>query len=432
MIILDTCVIYGMSLTGAEAALLRALRETGTERVAVPWMVREERVAQLALKYEAAHEKALTALKQLKRETPGAVPDLGAPDLEAVRAHWRDKLAELVEVLPTSEAALRGGMYREANILPPANSMPHPTRQRRVLKLGARDASIWLSAVEYARDHPEETVYFVSSNTSDFTDGSGKYPAPMDKDVEGLGERFVHLKRLDEVLKLVAPSVEVTSEQVESQLPAYADHFRDAALAQWGMPTSPATARFPARAATSGAVGEASCWLGARDTVKVKAVEVSEVRGYRLSDDEWCTATVLWQVTGAAFFADAVTTVACTWRTRILLPLVEDGPAPRILSADRPTAPADDASIDWPPANDADVRLADIRRVVEAVQGGTRWEKVLASLWAMSTGLSFDDAARRRFIETERENKIRMDIEADAATAEDWTAGDDLWSGLDD
>ncbi len=105
------------------------------------------------------------APRQLQRETPGDVPALGAPDPEAVRAHWRNKLTELVEVLPTSETALREGMYREANVLPPASSMPHLTKPNKVLKHGARDAAIWMSAVEYARAHPQETVYFVSNNT---------------------------------------------------------------------------------------------------------------------------------------------------------------------------------------------------------------------------------------------------------------------------
>ncbi|MFC9948842.1 PIN domain-containing protein, partial [Streptomyces pratensis] len=362
MIILDTCVIFSMPLDGVEAHLLRAIKEAGRDRVAVPWMVLEERAAQLALEYSEAHEHASAALEVLRRKAPGDVPLLGGPDPESVRVHWRERLTELLEVLPTSEAALRQGMYREANILPPANSIPHPTKENRVLKLGARDVAIWLSAVEYARAHPEEPVYFVSSNTRDFGKGS-TYPPPMDSDVEGLGDRFKHLTSLADLLKVIAPPVTVTPERVEKFLPAYTEHVRDAALARWGMPNHSAyvdrshnevmarwgaparsitISGFPALVQASGEVSEVECWLSPRKDLQVRALDIHQVQGYHLGDQQWCTATVRWEFVGLALVAGAMSRVCCTWVTSIVMPLAEDAPSPRIVATR--TCPADHGS----------------------------------------------------------------------------------------
>ncbi|WP_331764255.1 PIN domain-containing protein (plasmid) [Streptomyces sp. NBC_01520] len=432
MIILDTCVIYGMKLDGPEAFLLRAIREAGTEQVAVPWMVVEERAAQLAIKYNEAHEKATVALRQLKREIPNDVPALGAPETEAVREHWRGKLKELVKVLPTSEAALREGMYREANVLPPASSMPHPTKQNKRLKVGARDAAIWMSTVEYARANPEETVYFVSSNTSDFRTGTGPYPPPMDADVEGLGDRFVHLTRLADLLKLIAPPIEVTSEQVEELLPLYTDNIRKAALTRWGNPLNPMSSRFPV-VRQNGLAQATDGWL-TRDSLDVKAAKVTDVQGYRLGDREWCTATVQWQFIGVAIFPGALDASCCIWNTRILMPVVEGGLSLRILSAEAPEAPAGNQDIQWPALPDAHERTREVLQLLKGLTPTPRQE-VLSDQLHRQMQLMGDPM--RRFIEDERYQKIAMDAAADAAAeaaaAEGWDTGDDddLWNALE-
>ncbi|MFE7358039.1 PIN domain-containing protein [Streptomyces sp. NPDC057543] len=450
MIILDTCVIRGMKLDSGDAYLLRAIRETGSDRVAVPWMVLEERAAQLAIEYGKAHEKAAQALRQLQRTSPLGVPALNDPDPEAVREHWRDRLKELVEVLPTSEEALRQGMYREANSLPPAGL-------KKDIKTGARDVAIWLSAVEYARANPKEKVFFVSGNTSDFTDGSTTYPAPMDKDVEGLGDRFVHLTRLADLLKRIAPPVDVTPQQVERFLPAYAEHFRDAALARWGMPSysayadrahtatmarwgapafSAAIPRFPALVQASGEVGEADCWLSPLKDLQVKALEVSDVQGYHLGDHEWCTATVQWQFVGLALVADTLSRVCCTWTTRIMMPLVEDGPSPRILEANRPEAPANGQDVEWPtspPSTDANARI--LQHLLNNPKARSSIEETLMAFAKLMQNALPAPWATRQFIEAEREAKIRLDVEADLQAEEegwDGDGGDDLWHNLED
>lgn len=340
MIILDTCVIRSLNLDGSEAHLLRAIRDVKGERLGVPWMVMEERAAQLAIKYREAYGKADQALEQLRAISPSSVPALADPGEEAVREQFRSQLRELADILPTSEAALREGVVRESNTLPPAGT-------KKGEKVGARDVAIWLSAVEHARNNPSETVYFVSSNTRDFTAGDGPYPPPMDADVEGMGDRFVHLPQLADLLKVVAPPITVSPDLVQSLLPLSIEHFRKAMLARWGSPTLAMFHPFPVLSRAAGTVKEALGWFVPLESTKFEAIQVTDVQGYLLGDEEWCIASVQWQVTGLARFADGMDLGCCSWTTRILMPLIEGGPNPRILQASRPEAPANGHHIDW-------------------------------------------------------------------------------------
>ncbi|WP_251049623.1 MULTISPECIES: PIN domain-containing protein [unclassified Streptomyces] len=183
LIILDTCILGSCGLGSSTADLLRMMRELEVERIAVPWAVMEEVTAQQVVKYRqqrGAAEKAHKALAEVAGwEVP---PQLEAFDPEAVRKHWREEYGSIVEVIATSQSTLREALRREANILPPCKSV---TAGKETVKIGGRDAAIWLSAVEYAREHPDETVYFVSSNTKDFGHGNA-YEYPMDEDLAGL------------------------------------------------------------------------------------------------------------------------------------------------------------------------------------------------------------------------------------------------------
>ncbi|MEV5583014.1 PIN domain-containing protein [Streptomyces parvus] len=377
MIILDTCVIRSMPLDGSDAHLLRAVRETATERVGIPWMVMEERAAQLAIKYRETYDKAAQALEQLRAVSPTRPPLLSGPDEEGVRDRCRAELEEFAEILPTNEAALRQGLYREANSLPPAGV-------KKAEKVGARDVVIWLSAVEYARSSPEETVYFVSGNTKDFTTGKGPYPSPMDKDVQGLGDRFVHLPQLAGLLELVAPSVEVDPERVEKLLPSCIEHFQHVALTEWGDPLRAAWSPFPVLSLRTGAVESATGWLESVKTLQLEPLQVSDVEGYQLGDQEWCIATVKWQVAGWARTADTLGTCCCTWETRIMMPLVENGPSPRILRSERPQAPTDAPVAEWAvPTLDTLAVRSEWLGLVDAITSGSRLERALA-LWNLS------------------------------------------------
>ncbi|MFI6967275.1 hypothetical protein [Streptomyces sp. NPDC050255] len=153
----------------------------------------------------------------------------------------------------------------------------------------------------------------------------------MDADVEGIEERFVHLTRLADLLELIAPPIEVTAEQVEKLLPAYTDNIRDAAMTRWGNPIRGMSANYPVLHQLTGEVRQARGWMAWKESLQVKAVKVTEVQGYRLGDREWCTATVQWQFIGVAILARTLGSACCTWTTRIVMPLVEGGPSPRVL-----------------------------------------------------------------------------------------------------
>lgn len=405
MIILDTCVIREMRLDGIDAHLLRAIRETETERVGAPWMVLEERAAQLAIEHTVAHEKALSAYKQLERATPWPLPALPASDPELVREHWRSKLGELVEQLDTSENALRQGMYREANTIPPAG-------KKKDIKTGARDVAIWLSAVEYARAHPQENVYFVSGNTKDFTNGTGPYPAPMDKDLEGLKDRFVHLTELAQLLGRLAPPVEVTTEQVEKLLPAFTDQIRDAVMERWGNTLSLPLGHFSVLQRMTGQVTRARGWFAVSGTPHVKAVKVTDAQGYQLGGREWCTATVDWQIIGVAYFGDAVGSACGVWKTHVMMPLDEDGMELRILSAGLLEAPADSQDVEWPD-DLPDSRYARMSKLMDALEGASKWERALAIMVQAVTD-SPDPEHVATFLKSERRRKALADAEDDA------------------
>ncbi|MEW2174468.1 PIN domain-containing protein [Streptomyces sp. NPDC007027] len=375
MIILDTCVIRSMNLDGSEAHLLRAIRDAETERVAVPWMVMEERAAQLAIKYRETHAKAAQAVEQLRAISPAAVPELPHPDEEAVRERFRKRLRELAEVIKPSQSVLEEGLFRESNVLPPAGV-------KKSEKVGARDAVIWLSAVEHARENPGEKVYFVSSNTSDFTAGGGPYPYPMDQDLEGMSERFIHLPQLADLLKVVAPSIEVASDRVLKLLPSFIKHFREAAMADWGSPVLAMFHPFSALSQSAGATKEAHGWYGPEQATRLKALKVTGVQGYRLGEQEWCIASVQWQVTGWTRFADGMGMGCSIWDTSILLPLVEGGPRPRILWSENPKAPADPASIDWSGSGllRDHAHLPETQRLLDSLRSSSRLEKTLAMI----------------------------------------------------
>lgn len=59
-------------------------------------------------------------------------------------------------------------------------------------------------------------------------------------------------------------------------------------------------------------------------------------------------ARVQWQFAGVAILGKTPSSGCCTWATRSVMPLVEGGPSPRVLSAELPAAPPDDQGIEWP------------------------------------------------------------------------------------
>ncbi|MGW8375403.1 PIN domain-containing protein [Streptomyces sp. ODS28] len=307
MIILDTCVLRGCGF-GTSTDLLRALREAGAHQVAVPWMVLEELAAQKTIPYETKHQRAQEAAKALAEATPWQEV-AGPPPLrsEKVREHWRGLYRQIVDVLPVSEAVMREALYREANKIAPCGD-------KKDVKTGARDATIWLSAVEFARDHPDETVYFVSGNTRDFGDGE-TYPAALRGDINELGDRFVHLTSLDDVFSRFTERIEVDEAEVERAL----------ALEYSLSDLDGEAAAMVESSSFNGYVGATRAGQLARlikleDATTIGPRTVQDIESYRIGESEWTTATVRWLIVATD---DLGLMMAFVWETRVLLSFSE-------------------------------------------------------------------------------------------------------------
>ncbi|GAA3144670.1 hypothetical protein GCM10010449_74970 [Streptomyces rectiviolaceus] len=298
-------------------------------------MVLEELAAQQAVKYTQKYEAAARALKSLDEVTPwGAASPLQEQNTERVRQHWRASWRSVVDVIPTSESALREAAFREANGLVPCKTQDGA----KAGKTGFRDAAIWMSAVEYARTNPDETVHFVSSNTKDFGDGQSPYQTPMDADVARL-KNFVHLTSLDGVVERFTTSVTAdeknVSEILKSQLScwAVADAARRASVPLpfsatiWtgtlGAPTAPA---------------RLISWMS---DLQVQPGSIGEIDAYRIGEHEWCTATVRWLLAGIGLTEAGTHLVSagCGWESRVLINVSSGTSDPRltVLRSTEPT-----------------------------------------------------------------------------------------------
>ncbi|WP_406346909.1 PIN domain-containing protein [Streptomyces sp. NBC_00648] len=334
MIITDSCVLRGISLSDSSADLLRTIRALGVERVGAPWMVVEELIAQKAVEYRQRHEAAARALKSLKKATPwnsDGVP-LGPSEEDRVREHWRAQYANVVEEVPTSETALREGVWREANSLPPCKA----TEGTKSLKVGGRDAAIWLSAIEYAHRHQTETVYFVSANIKDFGAGSS-YPPPMDRDVDGLGDRFVHLTSLDQVLARFTQQTKTDDALVAEILnaPAVLKAMKREAKKRLGEDGAFVCTTSVGELEQEVAVTSAFGWLAAKATVH----SIEKVQTYRIGEHEWCTGVVRWHIGGMAFVAAEEPTLGaagCSWTTSVLFTSDVENPRLTVLRHNLP------------------------------------------------------------------------------------------------
>lgn len=400
MIILDACILRGSGLNSSSTDVLRAIRTAGVEGVAVPWMVMEELSAQQAIKYRKQYEAAAQAIESLGKLTPWGLgyplPDI---DLERVREHWRKQWSRVVDVIPTSEAALREGAFREANGLAPCRDDGRKT--------GARDAAIWLSAVEYAKEHGDQTVYFVSDNTRDFGDGTS-YADPMRTDIAELRERFVHLTGLGEVIDRFTESTTVEQDVIQRAVESEAVLSTISHLAHTlgGGEKSPTWLKviggstFPCKVADENqepfqvsADGWFSRALTARPTT------ISDVDSYRVGDHVWCTATVRWLVYGNALFGGFPKMAACALETRILFAPDSDDPRLTVLrhSSFEFATDAEFAELKpiltWSFLQSADelrvrAEQADGLAKIVADRDTKLWMRLLAATAMLTTGLS--------------------------------------------
>ncbi|MGW7641306.1 PIN domain-containing protein [Streptomyces decoyicus] len=317
MIILDTNILWGLTPEDSSADFLRAIKAVGGERVAVPWMVLEELAAQKAIKYEERHEKAAEAVEALREYTPwGLEVPIGPSEPEEVRRYWRQRWSTVVEEIPTSSEAMREALFREANQL-------RPCRLVKGVKIGSRDAAIWLSAVEYARKNPSETVYFVSANTKDFGDGTA-FPAPMDKDVAGLEDRLRLLPTMAGVVAQFATEKTTDDAAVRALLAdkRILSQLLNAATDGGWLPMDGSfdctvgigPGRDPVVVAADG-------WVTAGQTM-VAAVEA--MQSYSIGEQEWCLAVVRCQLIGMIVCGGATEWASCEFTASVLLSLGGD------------------------------------------------------------------------------------------------------------
>ncbi|MET8755591.1 PIN domain-containing protein [Streptomyces sp. NPDC004667] len=356
MIILDANILKSTSLRSTVADVLRAIRASGEERVATPWIAVEEVAAQQALSYQAKHAAALAAVEELRKATPWKHVDHPRKwPAEHVREHWRERYASITEVIETPPAAYQQAMFRETNLIAPCktvNSGRHKT--------GARDAAIWLTAVEYARDHPDETVYFVSNNTEDFGDGTS-FPHPMDRDIRDVEGRFFLFTSLDGVLKKFAKEVEATAQDVQGLLDTEEAH---AAILEAARAARKRFHAFPGSALTMASEGDFyklnPVTVRRWDPTAAALGQVTEVSGREVGDHHWFTATVRWLLREPVGFGNDERDHAFAWETRVLLSTAADK-AITVLDSKRPTAITSDDIPRLPEISyvDAELRLAE-------------------------------------------------------------------------
>lgn len=103
MIIFDTSVLFGSGPDDQKFDLLRALKQAGQQQVGIPWMVREELVAQRVLKHIEAHRAAVSATNDLNRSAPW-LHERGPKSLDRDEAaeYWRREYEQLFQVIETS------------------------------------------------------------------------------------------------------------------------------------------------------------------------------------------------------------------------------------------------------------------------------------------------------------------------------------------
>ncbi|MFD6250614.1 PIN domain-containing protein, partial [Streptomyces roseolus] len=318
MIILDANIIKGVSLRGPVADVLRAIRAARVERVGTPWIAVEEIAAQEALNYAKKHKAAMDAVEDLRKATPWEhVNHPKRWPAERVRSHWRVKYLSVTEVLETSHTAYQEALYRETNQIAPCktvNSGKHKT--------GARDAAIWLTAVEYAKAHEDETVYFVS-NDSDMSE-DGRLLPEMQKDIAGMEHRFHLFTSLDDVVTEFATEVEASADDVRALVDTEESHSTVLASARSASRRYRIVTGTPLPSATN---GDMRRMHGATANWSPNAValdKVLEVSGRQVGSHHYFTAWVRWLLRDDTVVRGAVQERAYAWETRVLLSTAAD------------------------------------------------------------------------------------------------------------
>jgi hypothetical protein len=292
LIIFDTGILRGCGIEDSRIEVLRAIHKSKVERIGLPWVVLEELAAQHTIKYTEKHDAAVQALGSLANVTPWTLKHtLEEQAADRVRSHWRDRYADVGEEVPTSYEALKTAVSREANALAPA-------KVQGKAKTNFRDVAIWMSAVEYTRNHADETVYFVCGNTDDFGDGTS-YRSPMDQDVAEIRERFVHLTSIEQVLQKFTESAACDEEEIRTLLDG--DAYLQLAGEEALRIMSSADGADPAELLGLMMVGYPVAstvrpgWFTAPSAF---LDHITDIAAYKIGDQVWCTATARWILCG--------------------------------------------------------------------------------------------------------------------------------------
>jgi hypothetical protein len=359
VIIFDTSAVNLLNRRSSRWDLLRAVKQSGLE-LSIPWMVCEELIAHQVLPYIEAFQQATAAINRLnKRNEWGDALRRPSNEIERARSYWRGQYEELFRILETSGEAARQALSREANCQRPAKVDPEN-------KGGARDAAIWLSVMDFLKANPEESVFFVCGNTSDFGDGSS-YPEPMADDLRAAGSRLTLLTSFPEfVSRFTEPITVIDTERVQSLL--------ESLLMQTSNPIGVAAANLHFRqpytwewyTGTAIGIGNSStgyeyrpfrwqAWL-TPPTATVR--HIGEMSGHKIGGEEWYTATVDWILTGYAVPGPQTEILAppdyrlilmgCQWQTKILFS-TRGGESLSIIEYDQPAALEPGDQEEWEP-----------------------------------------------------------------------------------
>ncbi|MFJ6492027.1 PIN domain-containing protein [Streptomyces californicus] len=335
MIILDTCILEKVPFDSTSADLLKTIQTSGVDVVAVPDVVMIELTSHRVVPQREKHEKAVQAVENFAKSLPWpAAWPKPALDLDRLAQHWQKRWEEVVTVIPTSPAALLEGIRRESMALPPCKRVEASGDTH---KIGGRDAAIWLTAVEYARENPSEPVIFVSANTSDFGDGTS-YPHPMDEDVDKLSN-FVHLTTFTELISRFATRSEVDEAVALEALASPESEKAVLRAVRMSLGASRHRAAFPFEVSVSrkGSINgediaaddlETFMAHGFRRPPRIRLNSVSDMKAHQIGDHVWCSVTARWFLAGLvsgardggrdASWSGVVLPAGTTWETRVL------------------------------------------------------------------------------------------------------------------
>ncbi|MFD4667999.1 PIN domain-containing protein [Streptomyces halstedii] len=328
MIIFDTNAVNLLPPEGSRADFIRKLRQSKHHRVAIPAMVLEELAAHQAKFYPDKYMAVRNTLARLQEVLPWVVESSLEPlDLERLLDHWRGRYSEIFEVIETSEDIARRALAREAMCLPPA-------KRDKARAEGARDVAIWFSVLEFLKENPDEHVYFVTDNSTDFGDGTA-YRYPMDEDVRGVEDRLSLLKDFDQVVSRF--STKVSGKDAE----AAADKLlRSLSVRGRVAQTALEVISSPAGFVGLGAGDMTVEWNEWLSQPEVDLLGVNDVTGHEIEGDVWYTANATWLLHGLANDSGAgAQYVSCVWQMKVLFSARDEEETPTVLTRQEPTKP---------------------------------------------------------------------------------------------